>query len=184
MACTAPEDWSVYVVQTGNTLFSIARAVESSVNELRLVNCLEDVNTIFIGQELYVPVLPTAPVATGVPARGNTAVERQPITPMGCTSPAVQITSPAAGARIRESFDVFGTATLPNFGYYKLEIRSDRGETYNFLSRSETPVIDGPLGRVDRSLFEVGLYWLRLVVVDNTGNIPLDTTCAIPMLFE
>lgn len=184
MACTAPEHWSIYVVQTGNTLFSIARAVESSVNELRLVNCLEDVNNIFIGQELYVPVLPSAPVATGIPAQGNAAIERQGVSSIGCTSPLVQITNPAAGQRIREAFLVAGTATLGNFGYYKLEIRADSGESYNFLSRSETPVIDGELGRVDRSLFQPGLHWLRLVVVDNTGNIPLNTTCVIPILFE
>jgi hypothetical protein len=179
--CSVPADWPVYVIQPGNTLFSIARAVGSTVRELSEANCLEDVDTIFVGYELAVPRLPERPVATGI-ARVPT---RTPgLASLGCTEPFAQITGPVVGQRVSGVFSVQGTAALPNLEYYKLEVRSQEATTYNFYMQSETPVTDGQLGRIDSRLFGSGVFYIRLALVDNTGNIPQGGTCVVPVIFE
>lgn len=63
--CTPRTDWLVYIVQAGDTLSSIARRTGSAVQRLVDANCLQDANTISVGQSLRVPVLPavtTVPV--------------------------------------------------------------------------------------------------------------------------
>lgn len=183
--CGAPDGWPVYIVQPGNTLFSIAQAVNSTVEDLSMANCLPNIDALAIGDELFVPRLPEGPVQTGVPSvpDGDTT-EVIALSPVGCTSPAISIASPSIGQVINGAFSVIGTAALPTLEYYKLEIRADTATTYNFYSRAEEPVSNGQLGTIDSSLFGAGVYWVRLVVVDNTGNIPGDATCAIPVIFE
>ena len=101
--CVPPGDWGVYVVQQGNTLFSLAQRYGTDVETLMRVNCL-NTNTIFVGQRLYVPglaatapsddfALPAAtpqPGATATPAL-ETAVAAYPtLTPM----PAIPVSIP------------------------------------------------------------------------------------------
>jgi LysM repeat protein len=182
-SCGAPAGWPVYVVQPGNTLFSIARAVGSTVTELRDANCLLDVNIISTGDELAVPRLPVGPVLTGVPS-----VVRENGTPaftsLGCISSAARIAAPGVGQRVSGRVNVIGTASLDNLEYLKLEIRADNATTYNFYSRQDTQVINGLLGTIDTSLFGRGVFHIRLAVVDNTGNVPRGATCVIPVIFE
>ncbi len=67
--CIPPDDWGIYTVQAGNTLFSLARRYGVDVEALMRVNCL-NANTIFVGQRLYVPgplATATNPAAT-IPA--------------------------------------------------------------------------------------------------------------------
>ena len=54
--CVPPSDWGAYEVQPGNTLYSLARRYNTDVDALMRVNCL-NTNTIFVGQQLYVPGL-------------------------------------------------------------------------------------------------------------------------------
>lgn len=56
------------------------------------------------------------------------------------------------------------------FQYYKFEIKPERERGWAFLNRSETPVADGILFNWDTRNTLPGPYWLRLVVVDRTGN--------------
>lgn len=65
-ACGAPSNWVVYIVQPGDTLFSIALSVGSSVDQLRSANCLTS-DTIHTGQYLYVPRQPAPASATPKP---------------------------------------------------------------------------------------------------------------------
>lgn len=58
--CTVPDDWPIYTVVAGDTLFEIAQATNTTVNQLVDANCLADRNTLEIGQKLAVPQLPTA----------------------------------------------------------------------------------------------------------------------------
>lgn len=178
-ACIPPLNWFTYVVQPGDTLFSIGLSVGSTVNELRTANCLPDVDRITVGDVLYVPRPLNRPVQTAVPG-GTTAG----LSPVGCTSPAVRIVSPGAGQRISGVFTVTGSATLPDFNYYKLEVRLDDATVYNFIAQFNTPVTDGVLGQIDSNLFNPGVHWVRLTVVDNTGNVPPAATCVIPVIFE
>jgi LCP family protein required for cell wall assembly len=56
--CVPPDDWGIYLVQPGNTLYSIGRRFGSDVDTLMRVNCL-NTTTIFVDQRLYVPGLPS-----------------------------------------------------------------------------------------------------------------------------
>jgi LCP family protein required for cell wall assembly len=71
--CVPPADWGIYIVQEGNTLFSLAGRYGTDVDTLMWVNCL-NTYTIFVGQHLYVPgpsataTVPTlVPTATAAP---------------------------------------------------------------------------------------------------------------------
>jgi LysM repeat protein len=175
-ACARPAGWTTYTVQPGITLFSIARAVGSSVDELQAANCLPDANRIAEGDVLFVPRPLREPVQPGVgTAAGQGAV--------GCTHPESLLLLPRSGQHLRQAFEVYGTAHLDNFQYYKLEVRPDFTNVYNFYSRSDTPVLDGVLGRIDPQVFSGGgLYWVRLVVVDRTGNFV--EPCEVPVFFD
>ncbi len=64
-ACQPRLDWSVYTVQPGDTLTSIAERSGTTIEDLVAGNCLDDANLIDRGQELRVPRLPSANVGTG-----------------------------------------------------------------------------------------------------------------------
>ncbi len=52
---TASGNWDVYVVQSGDTLFSIAVAHDVSLEELTAINCMGGNNQIQVGTQLLVP---------------------------------------------------------------------------------------------------------------------------------
>lgn len=63
--CGPPTGWVYYIVNKGDTLYSIGRAYGVSVSQLQRANCLGSSTTIRIGQKLYVPnVTPIQPSAT------------------------------------------------------------------------------------------------------------------------
>jgi len=84
--CTAPTGWVPYVVQSGDTLSTIAQATGATTANLVSGNCLANPDQLQAGQSIYVPSLPAsgaagaavttvaitatpvAVVATGVPA--------------------------------------------------------------------------------------------------------------------
>jgi LysM repeat protein len=60
--CTPRADWTVvYTVVAGDTLASIARRANSTVDALTRGNCLSNPNSISVGQRLRVPQTPAAP---------------------------------------------------------------------------------------------------------------------------
>jgi hypothetical protein len=158
-------------------LFLIALAVKSTVVELAEANCIDNVNQIQAGDELFVPRLPDGPIPAGSSGTSGVVAE-------GCSSPNVQIANPTAGQIIRGLFTLTGTATHDDFWYYRIEVRPDWAEVYNFISRSFTPVERNALGVVDSELFESGLHWLRLSVIDNSGGIEPASICTIPVFFD
>lgn len=64
--CAPRQEWPVYTVQRGDTLFNIAQRAGSSVAELSAANCLANPNVLPAGTRLFVPRLPQ-PTATSVP---------------------------------------------------------------------------------------------------------------------
>lgn len=172
--CVPPAGWFPYVVQPGNTLFSLARAVSSSVTTLSRANCLADADHILAGDVLFLP----RPLASAPPTSDGG------LQPVGCTNSWVQIISPSSGQRVSGIFVVVGSATLPRFEYYKLEVRADSRAEFQFIERYNTAIENGVLGEIDAGLFPPGLYWVRLVVVDNTGNVPDIATCIVPIYFD
>jgi LCP family protein required for cell wall assembly len=75
--CVPPADWGIHVVQSGNTLFSLAQRYSTGVELLMQVNCL-NTHTIFVGQRLYVPGSLATPVLQLPPTPTGTAVLSTP----------------------------------------------------------------------------------------------------------
>ena len=63
-----PPSWQVYMVQQGDTLYSLARRFGTTITAIIQANCLRSY-TIYVGQQLYLPPLPPTftPTATGTP---------------------------------------------------------------------------------------------------------------------
>ncbi|MFP4323252.1 MAG: LysM peptidoglycan-binding domain-containing protein [Anaerolineales bacterium] len=71
--CTPRTDWpGVYTVQAGDTLFSIAQATNTTVNQLAQGNCINNPNDIVVGQTLRLPQAIAPPVGNGNPPPNNT----------------------------------------------------------------------------------------------------------------
>lgn len=167
--CSRPFGWSIYTVQRNDTLFGISLDVGISLNELARVNCIEDVDDIEAGQQLFVPRLPENVSQSSA---------------IGCTPAVAMITSPQSGDTVHGIVRLEGTAQLPDFSYYKVEIRPNTDGIYRFLFDERLPVAQGYLGQFDTSRFAGGLHWLRLSVVDSAAKIRPNATCEIPIIFD
>ncbi len=62
--CTPRTDWPTITVAAGDTLFSIAQRVGTSVDALVAGNCLSNANAISAGQQLHVPTVPNPGCST------------------------------------------------------------------------------------------------------------------------
>lgn len=58
--CTPINGWQTYIIQSGDTISSIASKTNSTIDELIAANCLTDPNRITVGETLFVPTLPEA----------------------------------------------------------------------------------------------------------------------------
>lgn len=101
----------------------------------------------------------------------------------GCLNPAATITEPGPGEEVRGLVEVRGTANIPSFAFYKIEVRqSGPAAVFQVVTAGTVPVVDGDLGSWDTSLVENGVYLLQLVVTDTQGNAPLPCTIEIAVL--
>ncbi len=75
--CGPPRGWIIYIVKSGDTLFSLGRAYGVTVQELQFANCLGSSTLIRTGDELYVPNVPTR---TPTPTPTTKPVNTQPAT--------------------------------------------------------------------------------------------------------
>jgi len=65
--CGAPFGWIQYVVQPGDNLYQISQRYGVTVSQLQQANCLGYSTTIYTGQRLWVPNVPTStPPATPI----------------------------------------------------------------------------------------------------------------------
>jgi len=117
------------------------------------------------------PQLPTAtPTA---PAPG----------PAACPNPAANLTSPGNRAQVKGVVSIAGTAAIDRFQFYKLELGPGENPTqWSFLFSGDAPVLNRPLGSWDTSALPAGVYALRLVVVDQTGNFPDPCTVVVSVV--
>lgn len=98
----------------------------------------------------------------------------------GCENPDATLTAPRPGDRIGGSFEVMGTANIPNLAFYKFEISGvGTGGEWLSLGVGNGVVVEGLLGRFDATAREPGEYAFRLVVLDNAGNFP--PPCVLPI---
>lgn len=154
------------------------------------------------------PTLPPASTSTPVPTATFASVptvgpivtplDRVPDTPVAeptgegrggpvvaaCTSAGTQIISPRDGDHLAGIVEIIGTASLPDFSFYKFEIQWPDTDEWVTLQSFQEPVAGGLLGTWDASTVadQPGLYRFRLVVVDNTGNYP--EPCEISVVIE
>ena len=156
-----------------------------------------------------VPLLTTTPINTAVPtptleptgtlqpAVNPTVATIEPfatpspqptpaLPPASCPDPRVRISAPGDGQIFSAPFQIYGTATIENFGFYKFVLN---GPGTNFQDRTtsdvvKTPVADGFLSVFDPTLFlqSPGVYRLSLVVVDNLGNEAPHCTISLQFL--
>lgn len=124
------------------------------------------------------------PTRTVTPTPETTPTPEPPPTPAvasvsGCGHPGVQITSPSAGATVSGVVSIMGVANIEGFQFYKVEIgQGDNPAAWAVINDvRRQPVDGGQLDTWNTGPYPAGPYWLRLVVVDQTGNYP--SPCAV-----
>ncbi len=91
----------------------------------------------------------------------------------GC-SPTVGITDPQDGSIVTGSLSIFGSANIPGFAFYELQISGPQteGRWASLLGRTISQrVDDGLLGTADLSPWTSGSYDVRLSVTNEDGRI-------------
>ena len=96
----------------------------------------------------------------------------------GTKVPFQVISCPTVGVKITDIrtaegpwWHISGTVSIPNLWYWKAEISTD-GQHWASLYRSEAPVIDSVLVRLNLTTIPAGAQQIRLMAVDGTGNYP------------
>ena len=87
----------------------------------------------------------------------------------GCVPDRVMITEPLPGAPISGTVDIVGTASVPNFGFFKYEIAPMGSPNWATISAGRDPKVNELLGLWNTTSLTNGDYFLRLVVTDNVG---------------
>lgn len=119
---------------------------------------------------------PTSDTAEPSPTPAPAASPTQEVFPPSCPNPGVRIVSPGMNQAVSGSVNVVGTAKIDGFQFYKVEFapgdppQDDAWTTIQDVVRQ--PVENGVLITFPAGAFPSGTYWLRLVVVDQTGNFP------------
>ena len=84
------------------------------------------------------------------------------------------ITSPGINAQVNLPVVVMGVALHENFSYYKLEYApgaNPADSQWSFFAEGNQSINNGRLGVLSASL-PPGIYSIRIVVVDASGNFP------------
>ena len=126
---------------------------------------------------------PPTPTPTTTPTRRPRPTRRPPpetptpatppVVPPACPDPRAQLIEPGVNAIVNGPVTVVGTANVENFQYYKLEFGPGTNpQQWSFVLSREQPVVNSTLGVWDSNTVPSGIYTLRLVVVDQTGNYP------------
>lgn len=126
----------------------------------------------------FSPEVMTA-VALGTPLPTPASTQEAPVG-VGCVNAHVMITEPPFGASVAGPVEVKGSADIPDFAFYTLEINGPSTQgNWQTISAGSAPVSNGVLGAWDTSVYEAGSYQFRLVVYDAAGNSP--PPCVIPL---
>lgn len=107
--------------------------------------------------------------AQGTPTPAPTGISATPGQPAGCIVGQVEITSPQSGSEIGGVVDITGTANIPNFGFYKLEMKRPEETAWLTILAGNTVANNALLGSWNTSLLPPGEHQLSLVLTDNQG---------------
>lgn len=102
------------------------------------------------------PVLPTAiPIPTAAPVVTK-----------------VQVASPLSGSVLQGVVPFYGSASIPNFGYYKFELVDGRcAQGVCFIADFKQPVVGGKLMDLDTRTLPNGTHLIQMRVVDRQGVV-------------
>lgn len=121
------------------------------------------------------PAMPTPmPTATAAPAATTSPVASAPLVSVPrCSDPRASITSPGLNAEVSGMVPIMGTASHDQLKYYKLEVGTgaDPG-VWSYFDGGERSVRNGTLGVLNADALAPGVYSIRVLVVDITGNYP------------
>jgi len=127
------------------------------------------------------PTKPAVVIPTPPPLPSPT----QPPPASACPNPQARITYPGMGAKVEERVEIWGTADIDQFQYYKVEYGI--GETppgwVVIDDLKYEPVSEGVLVIWNTAGLTPGTYTLRLTVVDITGNYP-EPRCRVSVTLE
>jgi hypothetical protein len=87
----------------------------------------------------------------------------------GCIPEQIMITSPEPGTDVSGTVQNMGTASIPNFGFYKYEVALRGAQNWATISAGREPKINDELGSWNTTSLTNGEYFLRLVITDNVG---------------
>lgn len=131
-------------------------------------------------------ITPTAPAQEALPAVTDqpqgvatphiaTPVPPPAVAPALCPDARASIVSPGNGAVISGFVSLVGTAQHDQFDFYKLEyaLGNDASQGFAYFGGGKSQVVGGLLGAFNSAGYANGVYTLRLVVVDTSGNYPL-----------
>lgn len=121
---------------------------------------------------LATPTITLVAQGTGLAGENMVAQATQPIETAitGCIPGQINITEPVDGSEISGIAEIKGSASIADFGFYKLEMKTiDQTEWLTILAGNEIKQ-DATLGSWNTSLLTPGEYNLSLVVVDNKGQ--------------
>lgn len=120
---------------------------------------------------LATPTITLQPAAEGEVLEGEATPEAvEDASSSGCLPGEILITSPEDGEAVRDVIQVEGTANIPDFGFYKFEVSRDDADNWLTIQAGDTFKVEESLGFWDTTQLEPGIYNLRLVVFDNTGE--------------
>jgi len=100
----------------------------------------------------------------------------------GCLPGEINLTSPKNGDRISGSLSIYGSANIPNFGFYSLQIANPGDVIWLPIQVGQQPVLNSVLGTWDTTALVLGDYLLKLEVTNNVGDVL--TPCSIQLTVE
>jgi hypothetical protein len=118
---------------------------------------------------------PSITLPAQTPLSGEAVTTVSPTTPQppqgsSCVPGQINIVIPANGEEVQGVIPVVGSANIPNFGFYKFEIKRPDEAQWLTIQAGNVPVDNGKLGDWDTSRLSPGEYQLSLVVVDNQAE--------------
>jgi len=90
-----------------------------------------------------------------------------------CIPGQIMISFPQNGEIISGVIEVMGTADVPNFGFYKLEMKRPDEDLWATITAGNEVTVESKLGDWDTRRLTPGVYDLGLVVVDNEAKASL-----------
>ncbi len=130
------------------------------------------------------PLRPT-PIPVETPSPSPTPTSTPSLPPPTCPNPRVQITTPRPGAHLEGMVEIWGTANIENFQYYKIEFAAGTNPSdsdWHWIGEGRNRVGGGVLLIWNTAGLSSGVYSLRLMVVDISGNYP--SPCQVQLYIE